>query len=103
MPRTLSVARVRVPAEHEPEWRAAVAQLAARLAARGQHLWVFRSEDDPEQWLEFSESGDRASHRAVAADRTVGELALEARLRALATYDAGAAALWTEVPSPKES
>ena len=102
MPRTLTVARVRVPAEHETEWRSVVAQLAARLATRGQHLWVFRSEAHPEQWLEFSESGDRASHRTVAADRTVEELTLEARLRALATYDAGASALWTEVPSPKE-
>lgn len=103
MPRTLSVVRVRVPAEQESEWRAVAAQLAALLGRRGQHLWVFRSEADPEQWLEFSESGDRATHRAVAADRTVEELSLEARLRALATYDAGATALWTEVPPPKES
>lgn len=102
MPRTLMVARVRVPAEHEAEWRAVVARLAALLEQRGQHLWVFRAEQDAEQWLEFSESGDRASHRAVA-ERTVEELTLEARLRALATYDPHASALWTEVPLPKES
>ena len=101
MPRTLTVARVRVPAEHEPEWRAAITRLAALMAKRGQHLWVFRAEQDPEQWLEFSESPDRASHRTVA-ERTVEELTLEARLRALATYDPHASALWTEVPSPKE-
>ena len=101
MPRTLTVARVRVPAENELEWRSVVAQLAAHLSKRGQHLWVFRAEQDPEQWLEFSESPDRASHRTVA-ERTVEELTLEARLRALATYDPHASALWTEVPSPKE-
>ena len=101
MPRTLTVARVRVPAEHESEWRAAIARLAALMARRGQHLWVFRAEADAGQWLEFSESPDRDSHRTVA-ERTVEELTLEARLRALATYDPGASALWTEVPSPKE-
>lgn len=101
MPRTLTVARVRVPAEHEAEWRAAIARLAALMARREQHLWVFRAEQDPEQWLEFSESGDRAAHRAVA-DRTVEELTLEARLRALATYDPHASTLWTEVPLAKE-
>ena len=102
MPRTLTVARVRVPAGHEVEWRETVARLAAHLERRGQHLWVFRAEQDAEQWLEFSESADRTSHRTVA-DRTVEELTLEARLRALATYDAGASALWTEVPLSKES
>ena len=102
MPRTLTAARVRVPAGHEAEWRATVARLAALLARRGQHLWVFRAEHDPEQWLEFSESGERAAHRMVA-ERTVEELSLEAKLRALATYDPDAAVLWTEVPLPKEA
>ena len=101
MPRTLTMARVRVPASNEAEWLSVVARLGALLRKRGQHLWVFRSEADPDQWLEFSESGDRAGHRVVA-DRTVEELTLEARLRALATYDAHASALWTEVPLPKE-
>jgi hypothetical protein len=101
MPRSLTAARVRVPAEHESEWRSVAAQLAAVLKARGQHLWVFRSESDPELWLEFSESGDRASHRSVI-ERTVEELTLEARLRELATYERDASALWAEVPLPKE-
>jgi hypothetical protein len=101
MPRTLSAARVRVAAEHESEWLAVVARLAALLAIRGQRLWVFRADRDPGLWLEFSESGDRADHRSVA-ERTVEELTLEARLRQLATYERDASALWTEVPLPKE-
>lgn len=101
MPRTLSIARVRVPAEHEAEWLSVAARLSALLHARGQHLWVFRAEQDPERWIEFSESADRAAHRLVA-DRTVEELSLEARLRALATYDPDSAALWSEVPLSKE-
>lgn len=101
MPRTLSAARVRVPADREPEWLAVVARLAALAEKREQHLWVFRAEQDPECWLEFTESGDRAAHRSVA-ERTVEELSLEARLRALASYERDASALWTEVPLPKD-
>jgi hypothetical protein len=101
MPRTLSAARVRVPAENEAEWLSVVARLAALLEKRGQHLWVFRAERDPGHWLEFSESGDRATHRSVA-ERTVEELTLEARLREIATYERDASALWAEVPLPKE-
>ena len=101
MPRTLSASRVRVPSANESEWLTVAAELARLLEKRGQHLWVFRAEQAPEEWLEFSESGDRAVHRSVA-DRTVEELTLEARLRSLATYAPDAAALWTEVPLPKE-
>ena len=101
MPRTLSAARVRVPAEREAEWLAVVARLAALLERRGQHLWVFRAERDPGLWLEFTESGARTDHRSVA-ERTVEELSLEARLRELATYERDASAIWAEVPLPKE-
>jgi hypothetical protein len=101
MPRTLSAARVRVPADRESEWLAVAAQLAALLQRRGHHLWVFRAEQDPGSWLEFTEAGDRDAHRSVA-ERTVEELTLEARLRALATYERDASALWTEVPLPKD-
>ncbi len=101
MPRSLSAGRVRVPADREAEWLGVVARLAALLARRGQHLWVFRAEHDPELWLEFSESGDRTGHRSVA-ERTVEELTLEARLRELATYERDASALWTEVPLPED-
>lgn len=101
MPRTLSAARVRVPADHEAEWLAVAAQLAALLEKRGHHLWVFRAEQDPERWLEFSENADRAGHRSVA-ERTVEELTLEARLRVLAKYEPDASALWSEVSLPKD-
>lgn len=102
MPRTLSCALVRVPAASLEEWRAVVAQLAARLEGRGQHLWVFRSERDPELWLEFSEAKDRAGHRMVAP-RGPDEQELEDRLRRLARYEPDPSALWTEVPLSKES
>ena len=102
MPRSLTAARVRVPAEHEAEWLSVAAQLAAHLKAKGQHLWVFHAESDPELWLEFSESGDRPDHRSVAV-ATPEVAALERRLREIAIYDADASVLWTEVPlSPKE-
>ena len=99
MPRSLTAARVRVPAEHEAEWLDVAARLAALLKAKGQHLWVFRAESDPGLWLEFSESGDRPDHRSVAA-ATPEFAALEQRLRELAIYDADASVLWTEVPLP---
>jgi hypothetical protein len=102
MPRTLSCATVRVPAAHEAEWLAVAARLAGLLEKRGEHLWVFRSEQDPELWLEFSESKERATHRAVAP-RDAEESELEGRLRALARYGPDASVLWTEVPLPKES
>lgn len=102
MPRTLSAARVRVPAEKEAEWLAAIGELAVILKQRGQHLWVFRAEAEPGLWLEFSESGDRPGHRAVAV-ATPEVARLERRLRELAIYDADASVLWTEVtPSPKD-
>lgn len=102
MARTLTAARVRVPAQHEAEWLSVAARLAAHLGQRGQHLWVFRAESDPELWLEFSESGDRPEHRSVAA-ATPEIAALERRLREIAIYDADASALWTEVPlTPKD-
>lgn len=102
MPRSLSVARVRVPADRQAEWLAVAAQLAALLEAKGQHLWVFHAEADPERWIEFSESGDRPEHRSVAV--ATDEVArLEQRLRELAIYDADASVLWTEVPlTPKD-
>jgi len=102
MPRSLTAARVRVPVARRTEWLAAVEELAGILKQRGQHLWVFHAESDPELWLEFSESGDRPDHRSVAV-ATPEVAALERRLREIAIYDADASVLWTEVPlSPKE-
>ena len=92
---------VRVPAAQQAEWFSVVARLGALLEVHGQHLWVFRSERDPELWLEFSESKERATHRAVAP-RSAEEVELEARLRSLARYEPDPSVLWTEVPLPKE-
>jgi len=101
MPRTLSCSLVRVPGGAQDEWLSVVARLATLLEARGQHLWVFRSERDPELWLEFSEAKDRAVHRAVAP-RSAEESALEGQLRQLARYEPDPSVLWTEVPLVKE-
>ena len=92
---------VRVPVGAQDEWRATIQALAARLEGRGQHLWVFKSERDPELWLEFSEARERAMHRSVAP-RTPEEQALEDRLRRLARYEPDPSVLWTEVPLSKE-
>ena len=98
MARVLTAATVHVAAAHTAEWLATLEVLAQCLAARGQHLWVFRRDDADEQWLEFTEGKDEMTHRVrgPADDR---ERALEARLRALATYDAATGDIrWREVP-----
>lgn len=95
--RTLSVARVKVTPEREPEYLAAIRELAALAARRNQHIWVFRSRQDPLVFLEFSESPTAMSHRH-AASRTPDELRLEQRLHKAASYDHSAADLWEEVP-----
>lgn len=95
--RTLSVARVKVSADQEPEYLAAIRELAALAARRNQHIWVFRSRQDPQTFLEFSESPSAMSHRNMAS-RTPDELRLEKRLHNAATYDHTAADLWEEVP-----
>src|ERR1041384_4331161 len=100
MPRTLSCALVRVPAPAQAVWLLVAAQLAARLSARGQHLWVFKSERDPELWLEFSEAGERAAHRAVAP-RSPEEQGLEARLREPARAQPAPSVLGRGVPFPR--
>ncbi len=83
MGRALTVARVRVAVSQQPEYFAVLAELDGLGRARGRHLWVFRSGDDPDLFLEFSESGAVQDHRVVA--RAEGrEAMLEGRLRALA-------------------
>jgi len=101
MARALSIARVRVTAGQRAEWLATVRQLATLLEARGQHLWVFQAEADEERWIEFTECKERDAHRSVGP-RSAEEAALETRLRALATYDADASALWAGVPLDKD-
>jgi hypothetical protein len=97
--RALTVARVRVAVAQQAEYLAVLAEIDAIGRARGRHLWVFRSGAEPDLFLEFSESGALADHRAVAmaAGR---EAALESRLRELAPRDVSAEALWHELPLP---
>jgi hypothetical protein len=96
MGRTLTLSRVRVRAGAEAEYLASVRELARLAEARGWHLWVFRHPDQPGAFLEFSESRSRETHPAVA-ERPADERALQARIRAVAEYDAGARELWEEV------
>lgn len=110
MARTLTVSRVRVRAGQEGAYLAAVRELAALHEGRGRHLWVFRRAGEragerpgerpgePSLFLEFSESREAASHRAVA-EPPADERAIEARIRAIAEYEAGSWDLWEEVRS----
>ena len=92
MPRVLAATRVRVSAEHQPEFRRVAATLAARFGERGQHLWMFRSMADPELLLEFREGADPDSVVATGE-----EAALHSQLQTLARYDR-AEPLWEEFP-----
>jgi hypothetical protein len=96
MPRTLTVSRVSVRPGSETEYLAAVGELAVLAERRGWHLWVFRRPEQPGSFLEFSESRNRETHRAVA-DRPEDERRLEQRIRAVADYQPGAWELWEEV------
>jgi hypothetical protein len=82
----------------EAAYLAAVRELAALHEGRGRHLWVFRRPGETGLYLEFSESREAASHRAVAQP-AADERALEARLREVAEYEPGAWDLWEEVRS----
>jgi len=97
MARTLSVARVTVPPARQGEYLSAVRELSLVAARRGQHIWVFRSQRDPDTFLEFSESPTPMSHRSVAS-RTPEEIRLEQRLQKVASYHGDAGDLWEEVP-----
>jgi len=96
MAKALSVARLSVHPARQQEYLAAIRELAALAARRGQHIWVFRSQGDPNNFLEFSESPTTMSHRNVAS-RTPEELRLEQRLHKVAGYQRDAAELWEEV------
>lgn len=101
MGRVLTAARARVSAEHEVEYLGLLEVLAQRLAARGQHLWVFRARAEQGVFLEFAEGRDDATHR-VRGPADAEEAELEARLARLASYDESRDAQWDEVPlSPR--
>lgn len=96
MPRALTAARATVPREREADYVATLAQLAARLKARGGHLWLFRDPGTPGAFLEFNESPAAAGHLARrAADAE--EAALAHRLEAIADYGPEHRVLWEEV------
>jgi hypothetical protein len=96
MARTLTMARVTVPADSEPEYVRTVGALAKLSEPRGRRLWLFRSADRPGLFLECSESGEADAHRATAAVPT-DERALAARLHELAGYGLDSQELWQEV------
>jgi len=98
--RTLSVARAKVRPEDEAAYLAALEELAARLAARGESLWLFRHPTLNDTYLEFSESQTAERHRR-RSPRPPDEADLEDRLRALAAYSSDAWVLWEEVPLKK--
>lgn len=80
MARVLVAARKRVAEPDRAAYRRVVAELAARFEARGQHLWVFRSPDDPGLVLEFREA---SSPEALAPADDL-EAALDRRVESLA-------------------
>lgn len=96
MPRALMLSHVSVPLEHEADYLATLARLAARRGARGEHLWLFRDPKAPGAFLEFSESPSTERHRSRRAP-DADESALEERLEAIAAYAPGSRVLWDEV------
>jgi hypothetical protein len=97
MAKALSVARLSVHPARQAEYLAAIRELASLAARRGQHIWVFRSQGDPNSFLEFNESPTTMSHRNVAS-RTPEELRVEQRLHKVAGYQRDSAEMWEEVP-----
>ena len=97
MPRVLTAARVRVPAQNETEYVNTLRELSQFADARGQRIWLYRNAKDPRLFIEFSESPTEMSHRAQAS-RLPEEIKLEKRLQSLATYAPDAWELWSEVP-----
>jgi len=91
---------VTVRRQDETAYLAALEELAARLRARGESLWLFRHPTLRDTFLEFSESPSPDQHRTRAA-RDPAETALELRLRSLAAYTKDAWVLWQEVPLGK--
>jgi hypothetical protein len=96
MSRALTVSRVRVRPDDQATYLAAIRELATVAEAHGWHLWLFRHPRERDLFLECSESRSASTHRG-AADRPADEAALEARIRAVAEYEAGAWELWEEV------
>lgn len=96
MARALTASRATVSRQQEAEYLATLARLAARMTARGEHLWLFRNPEAAGSFLEFSESADPGRHRAVRV-MDPEESELERRLEAIASYAPEARVLWEEV------
>jgi hypothetical protein len=96
MPRALTASRVTVPLEQQADYVATLARLAARMGARGEHLWLFRDPATPGAFLECSESPGPGSHRSRRAAGPE-ESALQRRLEAIASYAPEGRVLWEEV------
>ncbi len=96
MPRVLVAARVTVPRAREADYLATLAQLAARLKVRGEHLWLFRDPGAPGEFLEFRESSGAAPGRTRRAPDTE-ESALGRRLETIAAYAPESRRRWEEV------
>lgn len=82
-----------MPRHREADYLAALARLAARVRARGGHLWVFRDPAAPGAFLEFSESPSAAGH----AGQDPEESELARTLAAIAAYAPGSRVLWEEI------
>ena len=102
MGRALTVTRLRVAPARRAEYLVVLAELESLGRARGRHLWLFQSSNDPDLFLEFSESGAVEHHRAVAL-ATGHEAVLEARLRELGEREPSLDELWYEVPLPEHA
>src|SRR5207253_10470221 len=96
MPKVLTAALVRVPPTNEADYLATLRELCQYAEARGQRIWLFRSAQDPQLFIEFSESPTEMSHRAQAS-RLPEEIKLETHLQSLVTYAPDAWDLWTAV------
>ena len=96
MPRALTASRATVPPERVADYVATLAQMAARLKARGGHFWLFRDPRTPGAFLEFNESPTAQGHLARRAS-DAEEAALERRLEAIATYAPEPRVVWEEV------
>ena len=101
MARTLSVARAQVSPANQPAYLMALGELARRLRARGESLWLFQHPTLHDTFLEFTESATPEQHRRRAR-RDREETELERRVRSLAAYAPDAGVLWEEIPLGKQ-
>jgi hypothetical protein len=93
--RTLTAARAMVAPHRADAYRELLARRAEAARRRGANFWVFRSREEPDAFLEFTEAAD-----GTAGARSSEEIALERQLRELATYGTDAEEVWEEFQLP---